>query len=164
MWTAATLCQYFIEKNINFIYNRLFCCNHTSYCVVMVSVTSALHYVMSAPHYHPCYQSRSSMYIQGLIPRNFPELVEAVPIGFCSYVISTKTSCAGPNHLYIPCICCIFSLPPNKTRSCSWKVKKKVKTRRARNTSSKCCFIIQGRECWSDSLLYCSSNFRPLLK
>ena len=28
-------------KNINFIYNRLFRCNHVCYCVGMVSVTSA---------------------------------------------------------------------------------------------------------------------------
>ena len=46
-------------KNINFIYNRLFCCNHTCYCVGIVSVTSASRY-----------QSRSSMCIRGLIPRN----------------------------------------------------------------------------------------------
>ena len=54
-------------KNINFIYNRLFCCNHT-YCVGIVSVTSASHYVTSASHY----QSRSSMFIRGWIPRNWP--------------------------------------------------------------------------------------------
>ena len=63
-----------LEKNMNFIYSRLFCCNHTCYCVGTVSVTSASHYVMSASHY----QSRSSMYIRGLIPRNSTELVEAV--------------------------------------------------------------------------------------
>ena len=34
-------------KNINFIYNRLLCCNHTFYCVGMVSVTSASRYVTS---------------------------------------------------------------------------------------------------------------------
>ena len=53
---------------------RLFCCNHTCYCVNMVSVTSA-------PRYHPRYQSRSSMYIHGLIQRNFVEFAEADPIG-----------------------------------------------------------------------------------
>ena len=47
----------------------------------MVSVTSALRYITSASSYHLCYQSRSSMYIRGLIPRNFAELAEAVPIG-----------------------------------------------------------------------------------
>ena len=47
----------------------------------MVSVTSASHYIMSASHYHPRYQSRSLMYIHGLIPRNFAVLAEAVPIG-----------------------------------------------------------------------------------
>ena len=46
----------------------------------MVYVTSASRYVTSASHYHPRYQSRSSMYIRGLIPRNFAELAEAVPI------------------------------------------------------------------------------------
>ena len=46
----------------------------------MVSVTSASRFITSAPHYHPRYQSRSSMYIRGLIPRNFAELAEAVPI------------------------------------------------------------------------------------
>ena len=42
----------------------------------MVSVTSASHYVTSASRY----QSRSSMYILGLIPRNSTELAEAFPI------------------------------------------------------------------------------------
>ena len=46
----------------------------------MVSVTSASRYITSASHYHPRYQSRSSMYIRGLIPRNFAELAEAVSI------------------------------------------------------------------------------------
>ena len=55
----------FIEKNnTHFIYNPLFWCNHTCYYVGMVSVTSALHYVAEASRY----QSRSSMYTQGLIP------------------------------------------------------------------------------------------------
>ena len=35
----------------------------------------------SASSYYPRYQSRSSMYIRGLIPRNVAELAEAVPIG-----------------------------------------------------------------------------------
>ena len=58
-------------KNINFIYNRLFCCNRTCYCVNMVSVTSSSRYtcVTSASRYYPRYQSRSSMYIRSLIPR-----------------------------------------------------------------------------------------------
>ena len=46
----------------------------------MVSVTSASSYITSASCYHPRYQSRSSMYIRGLILRNFAELAEAVPI------------------------------------------------------------------------------------
>ena len=59
------------KHKLNF--SRLFCCNHICYCVNMVSVTSA-------SRYNPCYQSISLMYIRGLIPRNFAELVEAVPI------------------------------------------------------------------------------------
>ena len=47
----------------------------------MVSVTSASRYIKPVSHYHPRYQSRSSMYIRGLIPRIFAELAEAVPIG-----------------------------------------------------------------------------------
>ena len=58
----------------------LFCCNHTCYCVNMVSVTSASRYLTSATRYHPRYQSRSSMYIRGLIPQNFLELAKAVLI------------------------------------------------------------------------------------
>ena len=46
----------------------------------MASVTSAARYITSASCYHPRYQSRSSMCIRGLIPRNFAELAEAVPI------------------------------------------------------------------------------------
>ena len=60
--------------------SRLFCCNHSCYCVNMVSVTSASRYITPASRYHPRYQSRSSMYILGLIPRNFAELAEAVPV------------------------------------------------------------------------------------
>ena len=46
----------------------------------MVSVTSASRYITSASRYHSRYKSRSSMYILVLIPRNFAELAEAVPI------------------------------------------------------------------------------------
>ena len=60
--------------------SHLFCCNHTCCCINMVSVTSASRYIMSVSRYHPRYQSRSSMYISGPIPRNFAELSEAVPI------------------------------------------------------------------------------------
>ena len=60
--------------------SRLFCCNHTCYCVNMVSVTSVSRYKTSASPYHPFYYSRSWMYIHGLFPRNFEELVEADPI------------------------------------------------------------------------------------
>ena len=52
----------FLNKNfainpINFIYNHLICCNHTCYCVNMVSVMSASRYITSASRYHPRYQS-----------------------------------------------------------------------------------------------------------
>ena len=42
-------------------------CNRSCYCIDMVSVTSALRYVTLASH-----ESRSSMYIRGLIQRNWP--------------------------------------------------------------------------------------------
>ena len=48
----------------------------------MVSVTSASRYIMSVPCYHPCYQSRPSIYIRGLIPWIFAEMAEAVPFAF----------------------------------------------------------------------------------
>ena len=48
----------------------------------MVSVASASRYITSASRYYPRYQRRSSMYIRGLIPRNFAKLAEAVPIAF----------------------------------------------------------------------------------
>ena len=60
--------------------SRSFCCNHISHCVNMVSLTSASRYITSASRYHPCYQSRSSMYNRGLIPWNSAELAEADPI------------------------------------------------------------------------------------
>ena len=48
----------------------------------MASVMSASCYITSVSHYHPPYQSRSSMYIRGLIPWNIAELAEAVPIEY----------------------------------------------------------------------------------
>ena len=62
-------------KNINVI-NFITVCfeaNHTCYCVNRVSVTSL-------SRYNPHYQRKSSMYIRGLIPCDFAELAEAVPI------------------------------------------------------------------------------------
>ena len=52
----------------------------TPIIMLACSVTSASRYITSASRYHPRYQSRSSMYIRGLIPWNFAELAEAVPI------------------------------------------------------------------------------------
>ena len=43
--------------------------------------------VTSASRYHPRYQSISSMYICGLIARNFTELAEADPIGSLLWVV-----------------------------------------------------------------------------
>ena len=56
--------------------NSLFGCTHTCCCVSMVSVKLASSYVTPASRY----QSRSSMYIRGLIPLSSTELAEAVPI------------------------------------------------------------------------------------
>ena len=75
-FNKISLWRNFIEKYINLIYNRLFCCNHTCNSVGMVYVTSASRYVTSA---HRC-PSRSSMYIRGLIRRNSTAFAEAVPI------------------------------------------------------------------------------------
>ena len=63
------------------MYQKLhFVSRNWRYRVNMISVTSASRYITSASRYHSRYQSGSSMYIRGLIPRNFAELVEAVPI------------------------------------------------------------------------------------
>ena len=53
----------------------------------LVSVTSASSYIATASRYQPRYQSRSSMYIRGLLPRNFAELAEAVPIEFIGHLL-----------------------------------------------------------------------------
>ena len=65
----------FYWKTLNLIYSILWnvatvvCkCNRTSYCIDMLSVTTAWRYVTSASRYY----SRPSMYIRGLIPRNGP--------------------------------------------------------------------------------------------
>ena len=68
----------------------MFCCNHTCYCVGMFPVTSASRYVPLASRY----RRRSSMFILGLIPRNSPELAEAVPIA-----ISHADVCSGTSGL-----------------------------------------------------------------
>ena len=52
----------------------------------MVSVRTASRNITSASCYHPRYQSRSSMYIIGLIPWNFAELAEAVPIAMLPHM------------------------------------------------------------------------------
>ena len=70
-----------LKKHKLHLFIPLFCCNHTCYCVNMVYMMSASRYITSASLYHPHYQSGASMYIHGLIPRNFQKLAEAVPIG-----------------------------------------------------------------------------------
>ena len=52
----------------------------------------ASRYITSASRYHPRYQSRSSMYIRGLIPWNFAELAEAVPIDNYNVLLIWNTS------------------------------------------------------------------------
>ena len=66
----------------------------------MVSLTSAPRYITSASRYHMCYQSRPSIYIRGLIPWNFAELVEVVPIGtYLSPLFAIHSSQHGNFHL-----------------------------------------------------------------
>ena len=55
---------------------HLFCCCRT-YCIGMIYVTSASRYVTTASSY----QSRLSMYIRGLIPRNCPRQFRLVLYG-----------------------------------------------------------------------------------
>ena len=94
--------------------SRLFCCSHTCYCVNLVSVTSTSRYITSASRYHPRYHSRSSMYIRGLIPRNFAELAEAVPIDCDSSVhMAHMLSQTGV------CTACIFE---NKRSIAAWLI------------------------------------------
>ena len=75
-------CSDILLKKHKLHLSRLFCCILTFYYVNMVSVTLSC-YITSATRYRPRFQSRSSMYIRGLIPRNFAELAEAIPIGKC---------------------------------------------------------------------------------
>ena len=63
-------------KSINFIF-----CNDTCYSVGMVSVMSASRYVTSASH-----QSRSSMYIRGLIPRYWPRQFWLISKCACNFL------------------------------------------------------------------------------
>ena len=97
-FNKISLYRYFIEKHKLHL-SHLFCCNQTCYCVNMVSVTSPSRYLTSVSRYHLPYQSRSLMYIRGLIPQNFAELAEAVPIGLGFnthlYAISTFITQSG---------------------------------------------------------------------
>ena len=78
------------KHKLRSIYKLLFCCNHTCFCVNIVYVTSASRFITSASRYHPRCQSRSSMYIRGLIPRNFAELADAVPIDKTCAILRTS--------------------------------------------------------------------------
>ena len=87
---------------------RLFCCNHTCYCVNMVSVTSASRYITSASIYHPHYQNRTSMYIRGLIPHYFAEFTGAVPIALgnslalhYAYLLHCYALCVDPSFCHL---------------------------------------------------------------
>ena len=95
MYFSIKYCYSDILLKKNFIYNRLFCCNHICYCVNMVSVTSASRYKVSASLYFPRYQRRSSMYMRGLIPGNFAELAKEVVIVLCMLLLMTYF-CDGP--------------------------------------------------------------------
>ena len=119
--------------------SRLFCCNHTCYCVNMVSVTSASRYITSASCYHPRYQSKSSTYIRGLIPRNFAESAEAVPIGTTACILKPSSNfyasseCKNRSYNIHNCIiktrlcqdCSLFHLKMTFT-SCTDEVRVKV--------------------------------------
>ena len=78
------------------IYNRLFCCNHTCYCVNVVSETSASRDITTASRFHPRYQSRSSMYIRNLIPRNSAVIAEAVPVTYLFCYVTDPTILVDP--------------------------------------------------------------------
>ena len=96
-WVFSIKYRYLLKKKTRKLHlSRLICCNYTCYCVIMLSVKSAL-------RYRPRYQSRSSMYIRGPIPRNFAELAEAVPIG--RHLRTRVTPCFVPLTL---CMLCIF--------------------------------------------------------
>ena len=89
--------MFFIEENVNFIYNQLFCFNHTCYYVGKVSVTSTSRY-----------QCRSSMYIRRFIQRNWP-----VPIAGVVLVNGMATCRLGRNSL--------SSLTVDKNIKLGWK-------------------------------------------
>ena len=65
-----------VYVNINFINNCCFAAITLVVVLGMVFVTSSSHYVASASRY----ESRSSIFTRGLIPRNSTELAEVVPI------------------------------------------------------------------------------------
>ena len=68
----------FLKLNIalesSFLRRLLFRCNQTCYCVGMVSVAPASRY-----------QSRHSMYILGLIPRNWPRQFRLMVMVICGF-------------------------------------------------------------------------------
>ena len=73
----------------------------TIYCIGMVSVTTESRYVTSTSRY----QSRSSMYIRGLITRNSMALAEAVSIE----IISSGYKFTSVTNIYT----CTIKLQPN---------------------------------------------------
>ena len=68
-----------LKKKYKLHLSRLFCCNHTCYCVNLVSETSASRYYLR-------YKSRYWMYILGLIPWSFAKFAEAVQISTAAVV------------------------------------------------------------------------------
>ena len=91
------------KKHLNLHLSRLFCWNHTCYCVNMVSAASASRYITTASRYHPRYQSRSSMYTRGLIhgiPRYWPRQFRLQDKGQWKQWSQDKTSADYLQHLY----------------------------------------------------------------
>ena len=106
--------------------NRLFCCNHTCYGINMVPVTSASRYITSAPYYHLRYPSRSSMYIRGLISRNWPRqfglllqlhilfivsffLIHYRSLANFVYCSSICFQCSSPDQVYLRYLICTLT-------------------------------------------------------
>ena len=104
----------FYWKNINFIYNRLFCCNHTCYCVNMISVTLTSHYIMSASLYHLCPRCTSVVWLHR-ISRNWPRLFLLFSLlSYWDYLEYWNFSCDKFSYEWITdglCECTVWSAP-----------------------------------------------------
>ena len=69
-----------LKKPINFILTVYYAAITPFIVLTWFHVKLEVRYITSASHYHPGYQSRSLMYIRGLIPRNITEVAEEVLI------------------------------------------------------------------------------------